>query len=117
MRSATLRAAAGPRIVDGSGAVRVAVGLLLVLLAGCGADASPGPGPGPTATGVLLIGFGLLDLGALVTAVVAGFRAGRRPLLLLAIISWVLLLAHVIGTAVLVAGAPGSAGALPLYAR
>lgn len=66
---------------------------------------------------MLLILFGVLAAGTVVTAVIALLRAGRRPLLVLAVVSWVLLLVQVIGTVALVASAPGSAGALPLYAR
>lgn len=95
-----------------------AVGGLAALVAGCGpAEGPPRPGPSDTETAVLLIVFGVLTFGALVPVVVALWRAGRRSLLGLAIASWVILLVHLVGTMILVASAPGSAGALPVYAR
>ncbi len=90
--------------------------LLLVATAGCNAIEGAARGGGAF-VGALLSIFGVLALGSLFLAVLSIVWARRRSLLGVAVISWCLMLAHLIGVVLLVEGAPTSSGLLPWYLR
>jgi len=99
--------------------VKAARGLgSLSLLAATGCNALEGAARGGGAfVGALLSIFGVLALGSLFLAVLAIVWVRRRSLLGVAVISWCLMLTHLIAVVLLVEGAPTSSGLLPWYLR